>query len=221
MIRFTVKRIIKRIDTPNQIDERKIYGIVCAVSGIILNLLLFTVKLFAGSVSDSVAVTIDAFHNLTDIGSSGVTLLSFLLSEKDKAVKENIAGLIIGTILIFAGSELAQTSVIHISSPSTVRFSALSVFLLSFSVAVKVYMFLFNKKYGKKLDSAVLKAASADCLCDTLATLVTVSAVILSDICTANIDAYGGLAVSVFIFATGIKTVAECTKIIIDELIKQ
>ena len=136
--------------------DRKRTGIICASAGIFLNLMLFFIKLIAGSISGSVAVTVDAVHNLTDMGSSAVTLVSFILPEKNKTVKENVAGLSIGIVLIAAGVELLCTSAEKIIAPEKVEFSCISVLLLIFSVLVKLFMALFNKHFGEKTGSAAL-----------------------------------------------------------------
>lgn len=207
MIKLLVSVFSKDCENFSSESVRKCYGLMCASAGIVLNLILFFVKLFAGSISGSVAVTVDAVHNLTDMGSSVVTLISFLLPEKEKRIKENIAGLVIGVVLVVASVELAAASSEKIHSPEPVQFSVFSVLLLGLSVTVKFYMAGFNRKYGIKIGSAALKAASTDCICDSLATAVAATAVIASNFTDLNIDAYGGLTVSMFIFAAGVKTV--------------
>lgn len=199
----------KETDNNTSPRYRKATGIACASAGIILNLMLFFVKLAAGNICGSVAVKVDAFHNLTDMGSSAVTLISFLLPEKNREIKENIAGFIIGIVLIIAGIELAQTSVGKIISPEPTEFSLISVVMLTVSVAVKFFMAWFNKKCSVMINSAALKAASVDCLCDSVATTVAAFAVIISEFSSFNADAYGGLAVSLFILSAGCKTVCE------------
>lgn len=184
----------------------KYCGIVCSSIGIVMNLLLFFVKIFAGSISGSAAVTVDAVHNLTDMGSSAVTLISFLLPVKGKRIKENIAGLVIGVVLFITGTELGLLSAEKIASPEPVEFSVLTVVLLIISVFIKFYMSFFYSKYSLKTGSPALRAASVDCLCDSLATSVAVFSVVAAAFTDANVDAWGGLTVSLFILYAGGKT---------------
>lgn len=182
-------------------------GTVCSAVGILMNLLLFFVKIFAGSISGSTAITVDAVHNLTDMGSSAVSLISFLLPERGKRIKENIAGLIIGVVLLITGIELGLMSAGKIAVPESVEFSVLTIILLVLSVFIKFSMALIYGKCGRKTLSPALKAASADCLCDSVATAVAACAVIASAFTDANVDAWGGLTVSMFIICAGGKTV--------------
>ncbi len=207
MIKFLISVFTKDSKNFSSLSVRKCCGIICASTGIVLNFILFFVKLLAGKISGSVAVTVDAVHNLTDMGSSVVTLISFLLPEKEKRLKENIAGLVIGVVLVIAGVELAAVSSDKINSPEPVEFSVFSLLLLGLSVTVKFFMAGFNRKYGIKIGSAALMAASTDCICDSLATAVAAAAVLAANFTDINIDAYGGLTVSIFILAAGAKTV--------------
>lgn len=210
--------MIKRIcslfvrDCENFSDRkvRKTYGIVCSLAGIILNLLLFFIKLFAGTVSCSTAITVDAVHNLADMGSSVVTLVSFILPEKGKYIKENLVGFIIGLALTVTGFRLAVLSVEKILAPAELEFSFLTVFLLLFSVCVKFCMAYYYSGYGRKTDSPALKASAADCLCDSLATAVSLIAVVASCFTAINADGWCGLVVSLFILYSGCRTAVIC-----------
>ena len=201
---------------------RKAYGLICSITGILLNFLLFFFKLAAGSVSGSVAVTVDAFHNLTDMGSSVVTFISFVVSGQKKSKKypfgkgraEYIAGFIIAIVLITAGIQLAKTSILKIITPEPVTFSVFSVAILIVSILVKIYMSRFNKYYGIKIDSAALKAASLDCLCDSIATVIAAAAIVFSKFTDFNLDAFGGLAVSLFILYAGCKAAKDAIDMI-------
>lgn len=202
---------------------RKAYGLACSATGIALNLMLFFCKLAAGSISGSVAVTVDAFHNLTDMGSSAVAFISFLISGQKKSKRfplgkgriEYLAGFLIALVLIVAGLGLAKTSIVKIITPEPVTFSVFSVLMLLFSVLTKVYMSCFNKKYGKKIDSAALRAASVDCLCDSFSTIVAAAALISARFTDWNIDAIGGLAVSLFIVFAGCKAAKDSVRMLL------
>ena len=206
MIKYLCSFFVRDCENYSDADTVKCYGILCSLMGIALNLVLFFIKLFVGKRSGSAAVTVDAVHNLTDMGSSVVTLISFLLYGKNKAVRENLAGLFIGFVLFVTGVELAVMSVEKIYSPDKIEFSFLTVMLLLVSVAVKIFMAAVNRKYSRKTRSVALEAAAADCFCDSLATMVAAAAVTASALTDANIDAWGGLAVSLFILFAGGKT---------------
>ena len=234
MIEIFSKIFIKDRENYNSPPVRKAYGIICAACGIALNLLMFFLKLMASAFTGSVAAAVDAIHNLTDSASSAVTLLSFLLSGQKKTKKfplgkgriEYIAGFIIAIVLITAGFQLAKASVMKIITPEPVTFSILSVSLLIISVLTKFYMAHFNSKYGKLISSAALKASATDCLCDSIATLIAAFAVIAVKFTTLNIDAWGGLAVSLFILYAGCKAAKDTVKMLLgstpdDEMIEK
>lgn len=202
---------------------RRVYGMICSLSGIWLNLVLFALKLTASIFSGSVAAAVDAIHNLTDSASSAVTLLSFMLSGQKKTKKypmgkgriEYVAGFVVAVVLLSAGLELAKTSTTKIITPEPVTFSFLSVVMLFISFFVKLYMAMFNRRISKKISSAALKAASVDCLCDSFATLIAAFAVISVRFTNLNVDAWGGLAVSLFILYAGIKAAKDSVKMLV------
>lgn len=220
MINLFSKLFIKDCENYYDPGVRRGYGLLCAVCGIVLNLVMFLFKLAASMLSGSVAAAVDAIHNLTDSASSFVTLLSFLFSDKKKTKNfpsglgriEYVAGFIIAVVLISAGFKLASASVTKIITPEPVTFSLFSVLLLGVSVLTKFYMARFNSYYGKKISSSALKASSVDCLCDSIATLIAAFAVIAVKFTTLNIDAWGGLAVSVFILFAGCKAAKDTVR---------
>lgn len=223
MIEIISKIFIKDRENYSSPPVRRAYGIICAACGIALNLLMFFFKLAASAFTGSVATAVDAVHNLTDSASSAVTLLSFLLSGQKKTKKfplgkgriEYIAGFIIAIVLITAGFQLAKASIMKIITPEPVTFSLISVSLLIISVLTKFYMAHFNSKYSKKISSAALKASSTDCLCDSIATLIAAFAVIAVKFTTLNIDAWGGLVVSLFILYAGCKSAKDTVKLLL------
>ncbi len=223
MIEIISEFFIKKHDITHPAHGRRVYGTVCSLSGIFLNLVLFVLKFTASVFSGSVAAAVDAVHNLTDSASSCVTLISFIVSGKRKTKKypmglgriEYVAGFIVSVVLISAGFELAKTSVSKIITPEPVSFSWLSLVMLTASFFVKLYMAFFNKRISRKISSAALSAASTDCLCDSIATLVAASAVVLSDFTSFNADAWGGLTVSLFILFAGCKSAKDTVKTLV------
>lgn len=196
---------------------RTSYGVLCGAVGIFFNLILFCAKFFAGTLSGSVSITADAFNNLSDAASSVVTLIGFKLSEKKPDSShpfghgriEYIAGLIVSFLILLMGWQLAQSSVSKIFSPEPIEFSALSIVILSLSIAVKLYMALYNRAVGKKIRSAAVSAAATDSISDAVATLVVLIAMLVSYGTSVNIDAYCGLLVSIFILIAGIRAARE------------
>lgn len=234
MIEIISKFFINDSKNYNSPPVRKSYGIICAACGITLNLLMFILKLIASAYTGSVAAAVDAVHNLTDSASSAVTLLSFLLSGQKKTKNfpmgkgrvEYITGFIIAIVLITAGFQLAKASIMKIITPEPVTFSLISVSLLIISVLTKFYMAHFNSKYGNLISSAALKASATDCLCDSIATLIAAFAIISVNFTSFNTDAWGGLAVSIFILFAGCKSAKDTIKMLIgstpdDEMIEQ
>ena len=152
---------------------RRAWGALCGFVGIGLNLLLFAGKLVAGSISGSIAITADAFNNLSDAGSSVVTLLGFRLAGKKPDAghpfghgrMEYISGLVVAGLILVMGAELAKSSVDKILHPEAVTFSWLACGILLASIAVKLYMYRYNRAVGKKIDSAAMAATAADGHC--------------------------------------------------------
>lgn len=196
---------------------RNAYGYVCGGVGIFLNLLLFGLKLFIGIISMSVAITADAFNNLSDAFSSAASLLGFLFSSR-KADSDHpfghgrveyIAGTFISAAVILVGVELIQTSVDKIRNGGEIIFNRYVLIILIFSILVKLYMAYYNSVCGKKIGSASLKAVAADSLSDSIST----GAILLSSVFThytgINIDGWAGLVVSALIIRTGVLAVID------------
>lgn len=212
----------KKFNNSQKMLTRRLRGIGSALLGILLNALLCLIKLVAGSVSGSVAITTDAYHNLTDAFSSVVTLIGFL--PKRSRYKnfplglgrgEYIAGAVVSGALVFAGFSLLTQSIKKFFSPKETEFSGLLIILMLVAVCVKIFMALFYKRQSSRLDSASLKAAYADCLCDSLASFAAAAAVCLDPLTELNIDAMGGGVVSAFMLLAGIKSLTENIKTIL------
>ena len=217
MLKFLAKLFIK---TPREYDDpatRRAYGVLCGAIGILLNILLFAGKFIAGSLAKSVAVTADAFNNLADAGSSVITMIGFRLAGQ-KPDKEHpfghgrfeyIAGLLVSAAIILMGVELLKTSVEKIIAPQAVEFSVLTAVILVFSVAVKIYMAVYNGSLGKKLASPALAAAARDSLSDSIATAVVLVSSAVGHFLRINIDGWCGAAVAVFVLRAGIMSVRD------------
>ncbi|MBQ8210605.1 MAG: cation diffusion facilitator family transporter [Clostridia bacterium] len=184
-------------------------GISCSICGIILNLFQFIVKMVVGSISGSIAVTADAIHNLSDMVSSAVTLLSFMLSGRKT---EYIAGFLISVLLFITAIQTAKSSILKIITPEPLVFSLFSVVMLTFSIIVKMYMAAYYHHYGIMINSQALKVTSTDCLCDSIATIIAAGAIVAARFTQLNVDGFGGVAVSVFILVAACKAAKDSAK---------
>lgn len=196
---------------------RSVYGYVCGGVGIVLNLFLFVIKLIIGFASSSIAITADAFNNLTDAGSSLISLFGFILSRQEADRKhpfghgriEYIAGTLISVAIILVGGELLRSSINKIINPAEFVFSGYTVTVLLLSILVKLYMAYYNRSCGEKIQSASLRAVAADSISDSIATLAILVSSVLMHFTKIHIDGYVGAAVSFLIIKTGIGSVIE------------
>ena len=196
--------------TPSQL--RTAYGILCGAVGIGLNLLLFAGKFFAGTLSGSIAITADAFNNLSDAGSSVVTLLGFRIAAKmpdpdhpfGHGRAEYLSGLAVSMLILLMGVELAKESVGKILRPTLVDFSWLVIGILTASICVKLYMAVYNRSIGKRLNAPALLAAATDSLSDCVSTLAVLLATLVGHFSGVAIDGWVGILVALFILKGGI-----------------
>ncbi len=218
MIALLYRIFLKKKDDPDKMSakereraERSAYGMLCGIVGIVLNIVLFAGKLFAGLVSGAVSIVADAFNNLSDAGSSVVTLLGFKIASQ-KADSEHpyghgrfeyISALIVSAVILVMGFELAKESVSRIIHPEDADVSIITVAILVASILVKCYMAFYNSRYGKKIDSAPLKAAATDSLCDCIATGMVLVTALLAYYTSVKLDGWCGLIVSFFILYAG------------------
>ncbi len=217
MVNLLSKFFIKDKDNVSSPHVRSAYGTLCGTMGIIFNIILFTIKLVAGFLSGAISVMADAFNNLTDAGSSVITLIGFRMSEQkpDKHHPfghgriEYISGLIVSFIIILVGFELAKTSFNKIMNPAVVEFNRVAVVILVISVAIKAYMAFYNFSVGKKISSSAMKATAQDSLSDCVATSAVLISLVISYFTSVNIDGFCGLAVSVFVLFSGIRSAKE------------
>ncbi len=202
--------IADRENTSNP-EVRKAYGVLCGGTGIALNILLFAGKFLAGFLSNSIAITADAFNNLSDAGSSLITLVGFQMAGQKPDPHhpfghgriEYLSGLFVSVAILIMAFELIQSSVDKILHPQPVIFNWLTIVILLVSIAVKLYMAFYNKSIGKKIDSAAMKATATDSLSDTLATTVVLAASLTAHFTGLKIDGYCGILVGLFIFYAG------------------
>lgn len=215
MITCLAKFWIRESDSEEK--KRRVYGTLGAVVGIFLNICLFTGKYLAGFLSGSIAIMADAFNNLSDAGSSFISLIGFVFSGKKPDLDhpfghgriEYLAGLGVSFLILLMGVELAKNSVQKILHPVGVQISTLSIAVLSASILVKLYMAYYNHAIGKKIRSATMAATATDSLSDAAATTVVLLAMLFLAVTGINIDGYCGILVAVFILAAGIGAAKE------------
>ena len=215
MITCLAKFWIRESDSEEK--KRRVYGTLGAVVGIFLNICLFTGKYLAGFFSGSIAIMADAFNNLSDAGSSFISLIGFVFSGKKPDLDhpfghgriEYLAGLGVSFLILLMGAELAKNSVQKILHPVSVQISTLSIAVLSASILVKLYMAYYDHAIGKKIRSATMAATATDSLSDAVATTVVLLAMLFLAVTGINIDGYCGILVAVFILAAGIGAAKE------------
>ncbi len=211
MIKLLTKLFIKDHENVTNAAVRRAYGTMCSLYGIFLNMLLFAGKYFAGLISGSVAITADAFNNLSDAGSSIITLLGFAIAGKKPdpdhpfghGRAEYLAGLVLSGVIILMGFELVKSSFEKILHPEPISSGLLPAVILVCSILVKFYMCLYNRSVGKKINSAAMQATATDSLSDSIATTVVLLSMGISYFFHVNIDGYAGLLVAVFIIYAG------------------
>ena len=204
-------RLFLKPDGKSEADLRKAYGVLCGAAGIGLNILLFLGKFFAGTLAGSIAITADAFNNLSDAGSSFVTMLGFQLAgqkpDSDHPFGhgriEYLSGLGVSLLILLMGFELAKSSLEKILHPQPVEFDLLVLAILAVSIAVKLYMFFYNHRLGKKLNSSAMLATATDSLSDTVATTAVLVATLVGHFSGLMIDGWAGILVALFILWSG------------------
>ena len=217
MVNILAKFFIKDNKNVSNPKVRQAYGLLCGALGIFLNVLLFAGKFIAGTISNSIAITADAFNNLSDAGSSLVTLLGFKLSAAKPDPEhpfghgriEYISGLIVSAAILLMAYELIRDSIDKIINPASIEFSILSIVILIVSIIVKLYMAYYNKTIGNKINSAAMTATSFDSLSDSVATTVVLIATLVSHFFGIKIDGYCGVLVGLFIFYAGYNAAKE------------
>lgn len=222
MLNLLAVKFIKNRDelTP---ETRNAWGMLCGIMGICLNFLLFIFKLVLGFIANSVAVTADAFNNLCDAGSSVVTLAGFRLASKKPdpdhpfghGRMEYVSALVVSVAIITMGVELLISSAESIFENKATEFSLLSVVILTASVAVKLYMWYYNRAVGKRIDSSAMRATAKDSISDALATSAILLSLIFSHYTDINVDGYAGAAVSLMILYAGLSSIKETVDLLL------
>ena len=229
MITFLASLFIKDSKNYKEPSVRQAYGVLSGAVGIGLNILLFFGKWLAGTISGSIAIIADAFNNLSDAGSSIITLIGFRLSGQEPDPEhpfghgrmEYISGLLVSVAILVMGFELIGSPIGKLRSPEPIESSALVFGILIASILVKLYMFFYNHSLSKKIESAAMKATSVDSLSDTVATTLVLIATLISKYTGLLLDGWFGILVGLFILYTGGSTLKETIDLLLGQPPKQ
>ena len=211
MSSILIKTFIRDYENTSNIKVREAYGTLGSVTGIVVNLILAISKYFAGIISGSISVTADAINNLSDAGSSIISLFGVKLSAKpaDKdhpyghGRVEYISALAVSFVVLLMGFELFKSSLDKIMNPAPVKFNWISLCILIVSILAKLWLGFFNKNLGKRINSSPMMAVMKDSFSDCLATGVALIAIVVSAFSEVSIDGYLGIIVAGFIFLAG------------------
>ena len=225
MTDFLVNKFIKDSTNIGSTEVRTRYGMLASVVGIFCNVLLFSVKLTIGLILSSLAVTADAFNNLSDAASSIISFIGVKMAGKPADAEhpfghgriEYIAALIVSFLVIEVGFTFFKSSISKILHPEEISFDLVPFVILILSILVKLWMAFFNNKLGKRIDSKVMLATAADSLGDVITTSATVLSIIICHFTSINVDAIAGLIVSAIVIWSGISIAKDTLEPLIGE----
>ncbi len=217
MVGLLIKKFVPNRENVTDPKVRRGYGFICSMCGIAINLLLFAGKLTVGILSSAVSVTADAFNNLSDAGSSIVTLIGFRLAaqapDRDHPYGhgriEYIAAMIVSGVIILMGVELLKEGAEKIFNPSPASSGAVTIWVLAVSILFKLYMAYYNQKYGKMISSGAMEAVALDSVSDCFATGAVLVCSVINIITGISLDGWAAALVSVLIITAGIKSFKE------------
>lgn len=217
MIKLIARIFIRDFNNYKNSDVRYKYGILCGACGIVLNVLLFAAKYFAGVLSHSIAITADSFNNLSDAGSSVITLIGFRFAKAKPDPEhpfghgriEYLSGLGVSFLILLMGFELAKSSIEKIINPQDIETGIVPFVILAISICVKLYMCFYNNSVGKKIDSGAMLATAKDSLSDCIATFAVMVSMIIARFAGMNVDGICGVLVAFMIMLAGISSVRE------------
>lgn len=223
MTKFLVKHFVKRYEHVEEIEVRTAYGVLSGIVGIICNIILFIGKGIIGLMMHSVSILADAFNNLSDAGSSIISLVGVKMASKPADEEhpfghgriEYISALIVSFLVVQVGLTFFKDSVGKIMKPEQLKFQWISIIILLFSIGMKLWLGGFNRKLSKKIDSKVLQATATDSMGDAITTSVTVFSILFWKITGINIDGVVGLIVSGIVVWAGISIAKDTVEALI------
>lgn len=220
-----IKIFIRNPENTADIKGRLAYGMLAGIGGIAINVLLFVIKFTIGLLSGSVAIAADAANNLSDAGSSVVTVIGFKLAaqpaDKDHPFGhgrvEYVAGVVVSVIVIVVGFNFFRDSIMRFFTPKQLTISNVAMVIFGSSVIFKLWLFFFYKKIAAKINSDVIKAAAFDSLSDTISTAAVLAATIVGKYTSFPVDAVTGTIVAALVLYGGIKLLKETTNPLLGE----
>jgi len=226
MTNYLIKRFIKDYENTKDAFVREAYGKLGSVIGIISNMFLCVSKISVGLIFKSISITADGVNNLSDTGSSLITLIGFKMAGKPADRDhpfgheriEYISGMIVSFIIILLGLELIKSSFKKIMNPEPLKFSYLMVIVLILSIVVKIWQSYINGKIADKISSAAMKATSLDSRNDVIATSFILASIIVSETTGYQIDGYMGMIVALFIIFSGVNILKDLMNPLLGEL---
>ena len=212
MTEFLVRCFVKDYEHTEKMSVRTAYGILASIVGIFCNVLLFGIKFTIGAILRSVSVMADGFNNLSDAGSSVISFVGVKMASKPADEEhpfghgrmEYIAALVVSFLVIDVGFSFFKDSIGRIRNPLELQFQSAALIILILSIGIKMWLGLFHRKLGKKLDSKVMMAVFTDAMGDVLATTATILSIVIFKIWGVNIDGFVGIAVSIVVMKAGI-----------------
>ena len=225
MTDLLIKLFIKDKENVKDLKIREKYGALSSITGIIVNVLLSIVKIIIGAISNSMSIISDGLNNVTDAGSSVVTMIGFKLSQKkvDKdhpwghGRMEYITAFIVDVLIILVGLELFRSSIDKIINPSMPDISNITLIVLGIAIVTKLWLFVFYKKIAKLIDSEAIKGNAYDSISDVISTFVVLVSALIAKFAGITIDGYVSILVSIFILVTGIKAMKETSDILLGQ----
>lgn len=223
MTNLLIKLFVKDNENPKDENVRPKYAMLSSITGIVVNLFLSIFKLIIGIVTNSMSIISDALNNVTDTGSSIVTMIGFKLSQKEvdnehpwgHGRMEYVTAFIVDILIILVGVELLQNSVDKIIHPVMPTVNGVVIFLLVVAILVKLWLFVFYSKIAKRIDSSAIKATAYDSISDCVSTFVVLFSSVISLIFGITIDGYVSILVAIFILITGVKALKETIDILL------
>lgn len=215
--KFLVNSFIKNNEDIKNPKVRNAYGTLGGIVGIIINFILFLIKFFVGMLVGSIAISADAFNNLSDAGSSVITIIGFKMASKPADAEhpfghgriEYLSALIVAFLVMLVGVQFIKSSIERILNPTTITFEIVPFILLLISIGFKVWLSAFNKFVGNKINSSALKAAATDALGDVFTSSTVVISFLLAKFTTFPLDGYIGVFVALAILYAGFGLVKE------------
>lgn len=212
MTEFLVRHFVKDYEQVENASVRTAYGTLTSFVGIFCNVFLFAVKFIVGTLLRSVSVTADAFNNLSDAGSSIISLVGVKMAEKPADEDhpfghgriEYIAALVVAFLVLEVGFTFLKDSIGKIRNPEELNFQLVSVLILILSIGVKLWLGMFNRKLGKRIDSKVMMAVFTDSMGDVITTAATILSLVFFRLTGINIDGFFGIGVALIVMWAGV-----------------